>query len=51
MDLKLDNAADYHYDKFPPENLDYGKFVESLVKATDAVARYSFEPLIKLVRV
>ena len=40
MDLKLDNAVDYHYDKFPPVNLDYGKFVESLVKATDAVARY-----------
>lgn len=40
MDLKLDGAVNYHYDKFPPDNLDYGKFVESLVKATDAVARY-----------
>ena len=40
MVLKFDNAVDYHYDKFPPDNLDYGKFVESLVKATDAVARY-----------
>jgi Fic family protein len=40
MDLKLDNAVDYHYDKFPPNSLDYGKFVEPLIKATDAVARY-----------
>ena len=40
MDLKLDNAVNYHYDKFPPNNLDYGKFVGPLVKATDAVARY-----------
>lgn len=40
MDLKLDNAVNYHYDKFPPNSLDYGKFVLKLVKATDAVARY-----------
>lgn len=40
MDLKLDNAVNYHYDKFPPNSLDYGKFVVPLVKATDAVARY-----------
>lgn len=40
MDFKLDNAVNYHYDKFPPHSLDYGKFVEPLVKATDAVARY-----------
>lgn len=40
MDLKLDNAVNYHYDEFPPKSLDYGKFIEQLVKATDAVARY-----------
>ncbi|MGL5942132.1 MAG: Fic family protein [Waterburya sp.] len=40
MDLKLDNAVNYHYNKFPPTSLDYGKFVKPLVKATDAVARY-----------
>ena len=40
MALNLDNAVNYHYDKFPPNSLDYGKFVEPLVKATDAVARY-----------
>ncbi|MEY2856447.1 MAG: hypothetical protein RLZZ74_756, partial [Cyanobacteriota bacterium] len=40
MDLKLDKAVNYHYGKFPPPSLDYGSFVEQLVKATDAVARY-----------
>jgi len=40
MELNLDNAVNYHYDKFPPINLDYGQFVEQLIKATDAVARY-----------
>ncbi len=40
MNPNLDNAVDYHYDKFPPTDLDYGKFIESLVKATDALARY-----------
>ncbi len=40
MELNLDNAVSYHYDEFPPKNLDYGQFVEPLIKATDAVARY-----------
>ncbi|OKY77054.1 MAG: cell filamentation protein Fic [Desulfobulbaceae bacterium DB1] len=40
MDLNFENAVNYHYDKFPPQNLDYGQFVEPLIKATDAVARY-----------
>jgi len=40
MELNLENAVDYHYDKFPPRSLDFEKFVEPLVKATDAVARY-----------
>jgi Fic family protein len=40
MDLNLENAVNYHYGKFPPASLNYGKFVENLVKATDAVARY-----------
>lgn len=40
MDLNLENAVNYHYDKFPPTNLEYEKFVEPLIKATDAVARY-----------
>jgi Fic family protein len=40
MELNLENAVNYHYDKFPPRSLDYGQFVEPLIKATDAVARY-----------
>ena len=40
MELNIDNAVNYHYDKFPPKSLDYGQFVEPLIKATDAVARY-----------
>ena len=40
MVLNLDNAVNYHYDKFPPNSLDYGKLVQQLVKATDTVARY-----------
>jgi len=40
MDLNFANAVNYHYDKFPPPTLDYGQFLESLIKATDAVARY-----------
>lgn len=40
MDLNLENAVNYHYDKFPPIDLDYSQFIEPLIKATDAVARY-----------
>ncbi len=40
MEFNLEKAVNYHYGKFPPTNLDYGKFVEPLIKATDAVARY-----------
>lgn len=40
MTLNLDNAVKYHYDQFPPRSLDYGKFINSLLKATDAIARY-----------
>lgn len=40
MDLNLEKAVQYHYDKFPPEYLDYTQFVHQLVKATDALARY-----------
>jgi len=40
MDLNLEDAVNYHYDKFPPQDLDYAHFVEPLIKATDAVARY-----------
>ena len=40
MNLNLDNAIDYHYGKFPPIKLDYAKFVNELLEATDAIARY-----------
>src|SRR3989304_7353199 len=40
MEPNLENASKYHYDKFPPRSLNYEQFVEPLVKATDAVARY-----------
>tara|TARA_R110001599_G_scaffold51589_1_gene144818 strand:- start:27 stop:242 length:216 start_codon:yes stop_codon:yes gene_type:complete len=40
MDLNLDEAVNYHYDKFPPRKIDYSRFVDKLIKATDAVARY-----------
>lgn len=40
MELNLDNAVNYHYNQFPPENLDYSKLINELLKATDALARY-----------
>jgi Uncharacterized conserved protein len=39
-DLNLESAVDYHYDQFPPKQLDYGFFINDLLKATDAIARY-----------
>jgi Fic family protein len=40
MELNLDDAVDYHYGQFPPRELDYGKLITAIIKATDAVARY-----------
>lgn len=40
MDLNLESAVHYHYDQFPPERLDYGSFINNLIRATDAIARY-----------
>ena len=34
------DSVQYHYEKFPPKDLDYGKIVNALLKATDALARY-----------
>jgi Fic family protein len=36
----LNNAVNYHYGAFPPEQLDYKKCLAAIIKATDAVARY-----------
>lgn len=38
--MDFSNSVQYHYDQFPPQNLEYGKIVNSLLKATDALARY-----------
>lgn len=40
MNIDVSTAVTYHYDQFPPRHLDYGYFVQQLVKATDAIARY-----------
>ncbi len=40
MDLDLEGAVGYHYDLFPPKHLKYEGFVQQLLAATDAVARY-----------
>ena len=38
--MDFTNSVQYHYEKFPPQNLDYVKIVNSLLRATDALARY-----------
>lgn len=38
--LNEDSAIKYHYNQFPPEDLDYKTLIEPLVIATDALARY-----------
>lgn len=40
MELNLESAVNYHYDQFPPKKLEYSRFVDQLLKATDAIARY-----------
>lgn len=39
-ELNFDNATMYHYDQFPPTDLDYKEIMEPLVRATDSVARF-----------
>ncbi len=38
--MDFSNSVQYHYEQFPPKNLNYGKLVHALLKATDALARY-----------
>ncbi len=38
--MDFENAVNYHYDKFPPKKLNYNLIVDSLLKATDSLARY-----------
>lgn len=40
MELNLEGAVGYHYDQFPPTQLEYEAFVQPLLAATDAIARY-----------
>jgi Fic family protein len=40
MDLNLDKAVNYHYDQFPPKELNYTIFIQQLINATDAIARF-----------
>ncbi|OZA31163.1 MAG: cell filamentation protein Fic [Hydrogenophilales bacterium 17-61-9] len=39
-ELNFENAVDYHYDKFPPSQIDYARLLSQLVGATAAIARY-----------
>lgn len=39
-DAQLENAVQYHYNGFPPRNLNLANFIEPLIAATDALARY-----------
>lgn len=34
------NAVKYHYDNFPPKNLNYSLFLDELLRATEAIARF-----------
>ena len=34
------NAVKYHYDNFPPKNLNYSLFLNELLRATEAIARF-----------
>ena len=34
--MDFTNSVQYHYEKFPPKDLNYGKIVNSLLKATDS---------------
>ncbi len=38
--MKLENAVNYHYDRFPPKSLNYNSFIDELIKATDSLARF-----------
>lgn len=40
MTLDLSHAVNYHTGKFPPESLDYARLMQTLLGATDALARH-----------
>lgn len=40
MEFSTTEAVNYHYDKFPPTNINYSNFITEIIKATDALARF-----------
>ncbi|MFA9289987.1 MAG: Fic family protein [Solirubrobacteraceae bacterium] len=38
--MNFENSVQYHYNKFPPKELNYNLILNSLLKATDSLARY-----------
>ncbi|MGS2737998.1 Fic family protein [Sinomicrobium sp. M5D2P17] len=40
MEYNMDKAVDYHYGEFPPRRIEYNIFIQELVNATDALARF-----------
>lgn len=40
MDFNTVEAVNYHYDNFPPQNINYGEFIKEIINATDALARF-----------
>lgn len=38
--INFDESVSYHYDKFPPQNIDLNIFISELLGATAALARY-----------
>ena len=39
-ELDLSGAVEYHYDQFPPIDVNYEKLIGPLAQATDAIARF-----------
>lgn len=39
-DLNFNNAVNYHYEKFPPQILEYGHLLDPIARAADAVGRF-----------
>ncbi len=39
-ELNFDSAIDYHYEQFPPVDLNYAELIAPLAAATDAIARF-----------
>lgn len=40
MFVNLENAVPYHYDQFPPKNLELSSFIHELLQATTAISKY-----------